>query len=190
MNLLEAKRKALSLMAEYSVDGVPIPDGENADYLNRMNRFANDVQMEISDKLGIESAFLINQIGINQEGYFKYDLPVDFKEHRFMNMNDERFYDYRIENRKILIKKGLTGEFEFFYFKNPTEITSGTEDTYEFEVEAHSQHLIPYFIGGMAITDENPSMADRLLNMYYSKLLSITKRNDDYPNFIRSTYSM
>lgn len=48
MQLGEAKKKALSLMAEYSVDGVPIPEGENADYLNRMNRFADVAQKELA----------------------------------------------------------------------------------------------------------------------------------------------
>lgn len=60
MNLLEAKRKALSLMAEYSVDGVPIPDGENADYLNRMNRFADVAQKELAQVKKIHAVFSLS----------------------------------------------------------------------------------------------------------------------------------
>jgi hypothetical protein len=190
MNLLEAKKKALSLMAEYSVDGVPIPDGENADYLNRMNRFANDAQMEISDKIGIEATSLITQAGESTEGYNKYDLPADFKEHRYMNQNDERFKDYRIENSKIYLRKVYDGTFEFFYYKDPQELDSTTLDTYEFEVAKHTQPLIPYFMGGMSITDENPNLADRLLNLYYSKFSSIEDKKNNYPSQVENVYSM
>lgn len=189
MQLGEAKKKALSLMAEYSVDGVPIPDGENADYLNRMNRFANDAQMEISDKIGIEAVFTFEQTGSNEQGYNKYTLPSDYKELRYMNRNDERFSDFRIENRKVLVKKLFEGAFELSYLKNPQELSSSTQDAYEFEVDLHAQHLIPYFMGGMALTDENPTLSDKLLNLYYSKLASLTKRHDDYPNFIQNNYS-
>lgn len=103
MNLGEAKKKALSLIAEYSVDGVLIPDEENADYLNRMNRFASDAQTEISDKIGIESSYIIEQMATNGNVYNRYNLPDDFKSHRYINLDDERFSYYRIENRKLLV---------------------------------------------------------------------------------------
>lgn len=61
MQLGEAKKKALSLMAEYSVDGVPIPDGENMDYLNRMNRFADICQKEIATIKKIHAVYSISQ---------------------------------------------------------------------------------------------------------------------------------
>lgn len=190
MNLAEAKKKALSLMAEYSVDGVITQDGENADYLNRMNRFANDAQVEISDKIGIEAVFSFEQTGSNEEGYNKYSTPADYKELRYMNRDDERFNDFRIENKKILLKKYYTGSFELSYLKNPQELTPTTPDGYEFEIDAHAQHLLPYFMGGMALNDENPSLADKLLNMYYSKLAALTKKHDDYPNFIQNSYGL
>lgn len=47
-------------MAEYSVDGVPIPDGENSDYLNRMNRFADTAQKELSQVKKIHAVFNIS----------------------------------------------------------------------------------------------------------------------------------
>lgn len=188
MNLGQAKKKALSLMAEYSVDGVPISEGENADYLNRMYQFASDAQMEISNLIGIEASYMISQVGTSEEGYNKYSLPSDFKNHRYVNYKDERFRDYRIENGKLLLKKHYSGDFELFYYKNPTELTSTTKDDYVFEVDLHVQHLIPYFMGGMAIHDENPSIADRLLNIYYSKFSAMKEKNDDYPNEIETIF--
>lgn len=72
MNLGEAKRKALSLMAEYSVDGVAIPDGENADYLNRMNRFADISQKELAQVKKIHATYQISNNPIkSQQGLLK-----------------------------------------------------------------------------------------------------------------------
>jgi hypothetical protein len=61
MNLGEVKKKALSLMAEYSIDGVEISAAENADYLNRMNRFADIAQKEIAQVKKIPETKYISQ---------------------------------------------------------------------------------------------------------------------------------
>lgn len=188
MNLSEAKSKALSLMAEYSNDGVLIAAGENADYLNRMNRFANDAQFEIAEKVPIGATFTYEQVGSTDYSLNKVDLPADFKELRFVNLNDYRFTDYRIENGKFIISKRVDGSFDISYYKNPTELTSTTSDDYEFELDKHVHSLIPYYLGGMALASENSSLADRLLNMYYSKLSTATKRHTEQPTTIQSTY--
>jgi hypothetical protein len=190
MNLGEMKKKALSLMAEYSIDGVPISAAENADYLNRMNLFANDAQFEIADKVGIDSTYLYTQVGVSEEGYNKVSLPADYKEIRFVNYNDCLFHNYRIENGKFVVKKVYDGDFEISYCKHPTVLTELTADTQELEVDKHTQHLIPYFVGGMAIHDENPTISDRLLNMYYGKLAAIRKRDIEYPVSINTTYTV
>jgi hypothetical protein len=188
VNLLEAKKKALSLMAEYSVDGVVISDSENADYLMRMNRFANDAQMEISEKIKIEESFTINQEADNSGGYNKYDLPDDLKEHRFIFYNDDTFSDYRIMNKRVYIDKAYDGEFEVFYYKNPSEIDDTTSDSYVFEVPSQTHALIPYFIGAMALQDENPNLSANLLNLYYRRLESLQDNSSTVPTSINTVY--
>jgi hypothetical protein len=186
LNLAEAKKKALSLMAEYSVDGVLIGDDENADYLNRMNRFASDAQIEISNKLGIEAAYSFVQVADQSQGYNKYPLPTDYKEHLYMNCNDERFRDYRIENGNILISKVYDGAFELFYFKNPDELGPDTLDTYVFEIPIYSHSLLPYFMAGMAVQDEKSGISDRLLNLYYAKLDGVKPVQKEYQSTIQN----
>lgn len=79
MNLLEAKQRALSLMAEYSVDGVLTPDGDNADYLNRMNRFADVAQKEIAQVKKIHAVYSISNNPIKpQQGLLS---GFDLKQH-------------------------------------------------------------------------------------------------------------
>jgi hypothetical protein len=186
VNLSEAKIKALSLMSEFSIDGDLIPVEENADYLNRMNRFASDAQMEISDKLPIEVSYIFMQTADTTNGYNKYDLPIDFKQHYFVNLNDEHFFDYRIENRKILIPKSYDGTFELFYSKYPNELTDATVDTYEFEIYKHAHSLIPYYMGGMAVADEKYALSDKLLNMYYQKLSQLSVPVNNAPATIQN----
>lgn len=189
MNLGECKKKALSLMAEYSVDGILIPTDENEDYLNRMNRFASDAQMEISNKVGIETSYTFHLVADPSGGYTKHLLPDDYKEYLYLNYQDEHFRDYRIENRKLLIPKTYDGEFELFYYKHPIEITPDTNESYEFEVTKHAQHLIPYFVAGMAVQDEKQAISDRLLNLYYSMLNNLRPLDDEASNdSIRNVY--
>jgi hypothetical protein len=190
MNLGKAKDKALALIAEYSIDGSKISVSENADYLNRMNEFASDAQMEISDKIPIDAVFTYEQASTGIKTYNKIPLPEDFKELRFVNLNDERLNNYRIENNNLIIRDSISGTIEISYSKNPTELSETTEESYEFEVDKHVHHLIPYFMGGMAVHDENPTISDRLLNMYYTKLGVATKRNIEHPNSIGITYSI
>lgn len=190
MNLGEAKKRALSLMAEYSINGVITPGVDNADYLIRMNGFAHDAQMEISEKVGIGASEIYTQVAESGEGYNIYSLPPDFKQLRNVYHRDRVFSDFRIQNNNLLLNKSLSGNFELIYFKNPTEINSDTPDSYEFEVDKHTHHLIPYFVGGMAIHDENPSMADRLINMYFNRLNGTQKKLEDYPMDIFPIYSI
>jgi hypothetical protein len=188
LKLSEAKQKALTLMREYSVDGILIPSDENEDYTNSMNRFANDAQMEISEKLPIQTSFSFDQTGTNDEGYNKISFPDDCKQFLYINKDDERFNHYRIENRKILLKKQFDGTFEVFYEKYPTELDATTEDNYEFEVDRHAHSLIPYYLGAMAIVVENISLSDKLLNMFYSKLAALSEPINETPTHIISSY--
>jgi hypothetical protein len=181
------KRKALAYIDEYSTDGVPIPEGENADYLKRMNDFAHDAQVEISDKIGI-TTFKTYDLStyVNEGNYIKISVPTDFKEHRYLLLNDEDFYDYQIRNGQIMIPKELSGMIEHVYYKHPTLIDITTVDSYEFEIDPHAQTLIAFYVGGMVASAETAKMpiADKLLNIYYSRLNTISKKNDDYVNEI------
>lgn len=190
MNLAEAKKRALSLMAEFSLDGVVIPDGENADYLNRMSRYASDAQTEISDKISVEASFVFEQQGSNEQGFNKHPLPKDVKEIKYMMLNDYPFSAFTVRNRQIWVNKSVSGTLELFYDKIPTLLDSSTPDTYEFELDEHVQHLIPYYLGGMALLDESPAISDKLLNLYYSKLQALSKREMDYPSYIESVYNI
>ena len=190
MNLGEAKARSLSLMSEYSIDGSLISESENADYLNRMTRFASDAQMEIADKIGVNAVVEYVADGSSNHGYAHFPLPEDFRELRKVLRNGESYTDYSIDFRYFTLKKSEIGNFELFYFKNPQELTADTPDTYEFEVPKHTHTLIPYFVAAMAIIEEKPSIGDRLLNIYFSRLAAISQKNDVFLDEIKIVYKM
>jgi hypothetical protein len=180
MNITQMKKIVLSYIDEYSVDGVLTPDGDNQDYLLRMKVFANDAQMEISNLIGIDASqtsTLSNYVPEN--GLYKISLPSDFRRFKGLTLNGDDVYGFTIENGKVLIPTGYEGSIELFYFKNPTQLTSETPDTYEFEVDIYTHSLIPLYVGGMVIAGENLTLSDRLLNMYYGRLGGLRKETRD-----------
>lgn len=186
MNLGEAKTKAIQYIREYSNDGSLTPSADNQDYLLSMNTFANDAQEEIADKLGIEASYEIEKEAETGTGYTKYDLPADFKEHRHINLDDEIFMNYRIENGKLLVPKYIYGTLEHFYYKKPTEITNDTADSHSFEVAETS--AIPFYMAAMSVTDEKPETADQLLSMYQMKIARLKRKNNTFPNVTIDVY--
>jgi hypothetical protein len=183
MNLGQAKKKALSLMLEYSNDGIVISDGENADYLAGMNGFAHDAQMEISKRVSVEASYIYNQVSSLLPGFQKYELPQNFKILKLLTLNDVNFYDFSIRNKKVWIPNVYNGQLELFYEKHPSEINNTTLDSYEFEIDQHTHHLIPYYLGGMALAEEKDDVSSKLLNIYYQMLSNL----EDYKKAIPST---
>jgi hypothetical protein len=183
-----AKKRAIQLINEYSNNGNIISASTNADYSLRFPMLADDCQNEISDKVGIDATYTIDSSVTpvsTANGYKKYAQPPNYKQHNFINLDDERFYDYRIENGYLLIPEGYTGTFVWSYYRYPTEINDSTSDSYEFEVEAHTHRLIPYYIAGMVIADEKEGISNKLLNIYYEQLGKARKRNVPHPTSVR-----
>jgi hypothetical protein len=110
MNLGEVKKKSLSLMAEFSIDGVEISAAENADYLNRMNRFADIAQKEVSQVKKINAVFQISQNPIkSQLGLLQ---GFDVKQHLTSDIIDEyvgtKSYYFEVDNVATVYIEELT----------------------------------------------------------------------------------
>lgn len=190
MQLGAAKKRAIQLIEEYSVRGTITSDAKNADYLLRMNNLSDYVQNEISDRVGIEASMVINADTprVSEEHlYYKYDLPTDFKDMRHMLRCDYPYHDFRIEDRQIWVSKWLEPEYSLYYYRYPTVIDDTTPDDYEFEIDPYAQTMIPYYLGGMVIADENSEISNKLLNIFYERLAAAHKRLPRYPKTVRLT---
>jgi hypothetical protein len=186
MNLGEAKKKALALMLEYSNDGVAVPEGENADYLAGMNLFAHDVQMVISDRVAIVASYTFRQTATYENGYNKYSLPINFKRLTGLFLNDVPVLGFKVMVNQIWVPKVYSGQFELFYEKIPVPINPTTDDSYVFEIDLHTHHLIPYYMGGMALAEEKENVSSKLLNIYFSMLENLVDYKNQNPSSIIS----
>lgn len=190
MNLGQAKTRAIQLINEYSNNGALISDTKNADYRLRFNNLADYVQNEISDRAGIDATYTIDSsttVTSNANNYNKYDLPANYKEHRFVRLNDENYTQYRIEIRQFWVPDDLPGTdtLTLGYFKYPTSIDDDTADSFEFELDAYTHTMIPYYLAGMVLADENAEISNKLLNIYYERLGQTYKRSLQAPKRVR-----
>lgn len=191
MQLGEAKRRAIQLIEEYSVRGTITTSAKNADFLLRMPGLADYAQNQISDRVGIDAVFAItpDTPKISEEHlYYKYALPDDFKDMRHMLHRDQPFYHFRIENHQLWVSKWIEPHYEVYYYRYPTVIDADTPDEYEFEVDRYAQDMIPYYLGGIVIADEeNVGLSNKLLNIFYERLAQASKRLPRYPKSVRLT---
>lgn len=132
MNLGEAKERALSLMAEYSVDGVVVSDGENADYLIRMNRFADVAQKEIAQVKKIHASYSISQNPVRSQLGLLQGFEVI--QHTNEDIIDEypgtKSYYFEVDNvATIYIEENVNGTWTNLKTINNT--TKGQYTTYK-----------------------------------------------------------
>lgn len=191
LTFAQAKTKAIQLIDEYSTtNGNLISSNLNAEYNLKFPGLADDAQAEISDTVGIDASYtldLATAVPIaNSNGYNKYSLPPDFKQHWYLEWNDQKFFDYRLENNQLIIPECYnSGTIIWSYYKYPQQIIgmdSTAQDAYTFEVDAYMHPLIPYYMGGMAAASEATGLSSTLLNIYYTRLKNSHKRAVRYPN--------
>lgn len=181
MKLSEAKIKALKLMNEYTTNGVEVSTEANADYLNRFMDFADDAHKEIANIFPIFKQFTVEQTGTTDIGLNSYPAPSDFKEVDWVKKYESDFFQYRFEGNNFIIAKCQTGTFLIQYIAYPSDVDS---DDFEFETDPETHNLIPYYMAGMALMDENTALSDKLLNMYYGKIAALKKKTDRFPGTI------
>ncbi|AIW03647.1 hypothetical protein CPT_Pascal12 [Bacillus phage Pascal] len=191
MNLGQAKKHALALIAEYSVDGLEISEGENADYLNRMPLFAHEAQMDISSRSGVTDVISFELQKADEKKYNYVALPPDYREMKYVFFDEELFTgNYTILKNQIRFNSGYSGTIDLYYWKYPKELTKETEDSYEFEIDKEYHHLIPYYVGGKCMTDENPDIAERLLSDYYRRLEDVREAHEDGQERIDNVFTI
>ncbi len=115
--------------------------------------------------------------------FVPYDMPTDYMEFdKIIRWYDQRQLQetseyLKTEDKKVYINWFLTGQFDIHYFKRPTEITSATLDTYEYEIDPKAHHLIPYYIGAFACDESKSNVKSLLLGEYKTKLSNISNQS-------------
>ena len=139
-------------------------------------RFSGSYPYNIRNRFLCQYTFPTVQDIPDYTPYVRYTMPADFMKLKgVVHITDPRVYermsDYKWEGKRtIVINYYYTGSFDIEYYKYPTTIDSTTLDSYEFEVDIEACEAIPYFMGAMALVEENASISTILLNLYQAEL--------------------
>jgi len=169
MNLGQLKTKTLQIIREYSNNGSIIGTGQNADYLLSMNSFINDAQFELSSIRPIVKRAALGTPIEETQLYKRYAMPSDFMGFKELKNYDYTFTDFDWEGKVMMIPKGYDGNYVLIYYALPTFIDNATPDSKDLEIDVDLQMIIPYFVAGHVMIDENPPLAEFFLNEYSMK---------------------
>jgi hypothetical protein len=139
-------------------------------------RFSGSFPYNIRNRFLCQYTFPADNDVPDYTPYVKYAMPSNFmKLKSIIHKTDPRVYehmsDYYWEGKRTLVVNYYhTGSFDIEYHKYPATIDSATLDTYDFEVDIEACEAIPYFMGAMALIDENPTISTTLMNLYQTEL--------------------
>lgn len=177
MNLKQIKDKAIQIIRQYSNGGSLISEGENADYLISMNSLINDAQFELSSIRPIIKKAVLSAPISTSDSLKRYDMPIDYAGFKELKRGDYEFTDFDFEGKVMIIPKYYDGEFTLWYYGYPILIDNDTNDNTELEIDLDLQMVIPYYVAGMTIIDENKDLADVFLSQYEAKKFKTTAPN-------------
>lgn len=190
MNLGEAKRQALVLMREWTIDGNLVPAAENADYLKSAEDLANVALMDIARLRKIPATTKLKTPLDELYGNFvPHKLPQDCLEpvrlvyFKGNTKTDDPFLLYEwIDQETVGLHKDATGEFILHYFRLPELFTPNpsnvnANDHKEFDVALETHYLIPFFIAAQLLMDEDRGLAQVKLNEYHTRLAGLSTPN-------------
>lgn len=202
MNLADAKRQALILMREWTIDGMPISDADNADYLWAMDDLASIAQTEIARRRKIPAMHILPKTGGAVYANLRtFDMPADFFEFRRVEYFAdnypvdpwaERYFRWITKTRIGVLPEALVGNWHIYYYRYPTPIVVNLQNekannAYEFEVDQDVQYLIPFFLAAQLLMDENVGLAITKLNEYQAKLDGLfTEADPVIPGIVRN----
>lgn len=189
MTLGDLKTKALQLMNEYSNNGAIIGEASNKDYLLRFNLFAHDAQKKVAEKEKIPANTTLGSPTVVTDYYNKHNLPSNFGEFYELRLNEAYFDNFIFEIGDVIaIPKAYEGTFTLYYFKEPADITISTADSHSLEVK--NADCIAYYMAGMTLMDENPSIGTLLVNQFETLLNSIKPRINLNMRSVSSVYGI
>lgn len=170
-----------------------LEESEYEDYEKYIEESVNFALIEVARAFPLTDRYTIVQnFEENAKGYASYDMQSLIENEKgkstsfmgFANNNpvvyleengDISFCDYNIlEDRLLLLKKSMNGEFEVFYKKYPEMITEGTDDGHEIEFRPEVANLIPLLCAWRIFKDDDETKAAQYYNEYLQMKSEIT----------------
>lgn len=119
--------------------------------------------------------------------YVFYTLPNDFYKfdkviRTYQYKQYENYTDYLFENvntntAQIGIPFNHEGEIQVHYTAYPTDITTATPNTYEFDIDIELQEIMLFYVVSLLKKQEDAYISEQFRNEYYIKMNNINAQN-------------
>lgn len=126
----------------------------------------------------------------NYERYVLYTMPDDFYQLNKVilkgNIANSQPYENTCDffwEKKNIIAIGYynVAEYSIEYFAYPSDITTATDNDYEFEIDTDAQEALPYYAAAQLMLKEDNNVGDRLLAMYNNILANLDTKISNGP---------
>jgi len=113
--------------------------------------------------------------------YMEYSLPSDYMDRKTVSYRYKSDYgtftDYKIEGSYLMIPRGYSAEFFFYYWKQVTGVATATDT---FDIKDENALIIPYYVAGMIMIGNgfNVAAGNKLVEMYEYKKGNIDTSQD------------
>ena len=187
--LKEIKDMVLALFDEFSIDNQIIAAADNGDYTIRIPMLVNMLQLEWCRLVKISTSYTITHTKIEA----LYTMPSNFMEiEKIVKKDSYGYKEYNWKNRKTLkLLETDEGEYEVYYYKYPTKLTSNSLDTVELDSCDEVSNLFPLKIASLLVKPEDTrGIAPMLLDMYDSEKRMLISRQIHEPQRTEVVYSI
>ena len=174
MTIGEIKREALQIIDAYSENGyiVSEKEPETADYLLRISGFINQAILRVITVYPLMKRLRWEELTSHtEEDGVHYVLPKDFLEIGVIQSSSKEEWgigEYSIIGGELI---ALPRRCPVCYYRAlPKRVKADAGESEEPEIAEAGGRLIPIYVAGMLIAEENPALSTRLLNQFESFL--------------------
>lgn len=159
MTLQEMKKKVLGLIEELNPSSPALTD--DPDIATKINDVINQIQNELARIKKISAKKEIEVIDNNE---------IDLKDvdNNLYQLNIVRGVENVILGDTIVFNG--KGTAKIYYYKYPTQITSSTDDTYEFELSQDLLEIMPYGVAGDLLKSDISANYGQVYSSRYEQL--------------------
>jgi hypothetical protein len=171
MTLEEFKLKVYSLIEEVSENNINLT--EDTDLAMKFNNVTNSILNEICRMKKLDEYVTYDVIFDTEESEKMVKFEDLIEEGKIYQINVITGLKHDIIGKRVIFKE--EGKAKIFYYKYPTQITSDTDDNYEFEIDDECIEIMMYGVAGNILL---PDMSSRYGKIYSDKYETMLNRLD------------
>ena len=174
MNLLEMKKKILSLIEEIDTNETSLTS--DPDIEQKLNHVINQVMYELARFKKIPDYL---EMEVNQGDLLRFEDIEAAGGYEVYQIDMIRGVEYEYKAQGTVIKVLQSGTAEVEYYRYPERITETTKDSYEFELSPDALEVMPY---GVAADLLKSAVSNNYGKIYAQRYENMLQRLDSRYN--------